>query len=295
MQDEAGHCRLTLFGIATLVIADDPHLLATARAALVDWLTEVPMPKPEITLRLAHDDGPADWVSPAIRVGGSHLTIEGGGIHGEADATTGAARCRVPARLIGAPSMLADQVIDPLLLFLATRRGRTPVHASGVMIGDTVMVLAGASGSGKSTLAVAATARGLPVLSDDTLYVEHGAGLRVWGIPRPIHVFAKDAPPGDHQTRVRGGKVKQAIPIAGGARYAERTALVVLARDDFLTLDAIAPDEAASLLDELEPGFDLLREESEAAIAALAARGAWRLQLSHDPDAAMALLQEAFG
>jgi hypothetical protein len=295
VQVEAGHCHLTLFGIATLVIADDPCLLATARAALVDWLTEAPIREPEITLRLARDDRPADWVSPAIRVEGSRLTIDGDGIRGEADATTGDAHCRVPARLIDAPGALADQVIDPLLLFLATRRGRTPVHASGVMIGDTVMVLAGAGGSGKSTLAVAAMARGLAVLSDDTLYVEHGAGLRVWGVPRPIHVFPHDAPPGDHETRLRGGKVKRAVQLPAGPRYADRTTLVVLARGDTLALEAIAPEEATRQLAELEPGFDLLREESAAAVAALAAHGAWRLQLTHDPDAAIALLQEAFG
>jgi len=295
VQDGAGHCHLTLFGIATLIIADDPRLLATARAALVDWLIEAPMPEPEITLRLARGDRPADWVSPAIRVEGSRLTIDGDGIRGEADATTGEARCRVPARLIDAPGILADQVIDPLLLFLATRRGRTPVHASGVMIGDRVMMLAGPSGSGKSTLAVAAMARGLAVLSDDTLYVELDGGLRVWGIPRPIHVFPNDAPPGDHETRLRGGKVKRAIHLAAGPRYADHAALIVLARGDTLGLDAIVPEEAARHLAELEPGFDLLREESAATVAALAADGAWRLQLTDDPDAAIALLQEAFG
>jgi hypothetical protein len=295
VQVEAGHCHLTLFGIATLVIADDPCLLATARAALVDWLSEAPMREPEITLRLARDDRPADWVSPAIRVEGSRLTIEGDGIRGEADATTGEARCRVPARLIDAPGALADQVIDPLLLFLATRRGRTPVHASGVMIGDTVMVLAGASGSGKSTLAVSALARGLGVLSDDTIYVEHEGALRVWGVPRPIHVFPDDAPPGDHETRLRGGKVKRAVQLPAGPRYADHAALIVLACGDTLGLDAIAPDEAIRLLAELEPGFDLLREESAAAVAALAEGGAWRLKLTRDADAAIALLQEAFG
>ncbi len=295
MQDGAGHCHLTLFGIATLVIADDPRLLATARAALVDWLSEAPMREPEITLRLTRDDRPADWVSPAIRVEGSRLTIDGGGIRGEADATTGEARCRVPTRLIDAPSALADQVIDPLLLFLATRRGRTPVHASGVMVGDRALVLAGASGSGKSTLAVAAMARGLTVLSDDTLYVEHDAALRIWGVPRPIHVFPRDAPPGDHETRLRGGKMKRAVQLPAGPRYADRAALVVLARGDTLGLEAIAPDEATRHLAELEPGFDLLREESAAAVAALTMGGAWRLRLTRDPNAAIALLQEAFG
>ena len=295
VQDGAEHCHLSLFGIATLIIADDPRLLATARAALVDWLSEAPIREPEITLRLARDDRPVDWVSPAIRVEGSRLTIDGGGILGFADAASGEARCRVPARLIDVPDALADQVIDPLLLFLATRRGRTPIHASGVMIGDMVMVLAGASGSGKSTLAVAAMARGLMVLSDDTLYVEHHAGLHVWGVPRAIHVFPHDAPPGDHETRLRGGKVKCAVQLPAGPRYADRAALVVLARGDALALDAIAPEEAMRILAGLEPGFDLLREESAAAVTALAVRGAWRLRLTHDPDAAIALLQEAFG
>ena len=284
-----------LFGIPTLVIADDPRLLATTRAAVADWLDEAPIPEPEITLRLARDDSPADRVSPAIRVEGSRLTIEGGGIRGEADAVTGTARCRVPARLLDAPGELADQVIDPLLLFVATRRGRIPVHAAGVVIGDIVVVLAGASGSGKSTLALAAMARGLAVLSDDTLYVEHRPALRVWGFPRPIHVFPADAPPGEHETRWRAGKLKHAIAAPAGVRLGDRAALVVLARGDAVSLDAISPHLAIATLAQLEPGFDLLREASAAAAKALAAQGAWRLRLSRDPDAAIALLQNAFG
>ena len=291
----AGHCQLMLFGIPTLVIADDPRLLATARAALADWLAEAPMPEPEIVLRLVRDDRPADKVSPAIRAEGSRLTIAGGGIDGAADAQSGNARCDVPAWLIDDPRSLADQVLDPLLLFVATRRGRVPVHAAGVMIGPTAVVLAGSSGSGKSSLALAAMADGLPVLSDDTIYVEHAPALRIWGFPRPIHVFPADAPEGAGDVRLRGGKLKHAIAPPAGPRHADRAALIVLLRGNELSLEPIASAEAVDALSLLEPGFDLLRAESAAAITALAATGAWRLRLTRDPAAAIALLQQRFG
>lgn len=295
VQNEAGRCQLMLFGIPTLVIADDPRLLATASAALAHWLAPAPISEPEIILRLARDDRPADRVSPAIRVEGSRLTIAGGGIAGEADARAGAARCRVPAWLSGDPRLLADDVLDTLLLFVAARRGRVPVHAAGVVIGGRAAVLAGPRGSGKSTLALAAAARGLPVLSDDTLYVEFAPALRVWGYPRAIHVFPSDAPAGGHDIRLRGGKLKHAIAIPAPARYADAVTLIVLARGDTVSLDPIASAEAIALLSSLEPGFDLLRAESGAAIAALAESGAWRLRLGSDPHAAIALLQDRFG
>jgi hypothetical protein len=94
---------------------------------------------------------------------------------------------------------------------------------------------------------------------------------------------------------LRGGKVKLAVQLPAGPLYADHSTLVVLARGDTLALEAVAPEEAARHLADLEPGFDLLREESATAVAALAARGAWRLRLTQDPDAALALLQEAFG
>ena len=295
VQGEAGHCQLMLFGIPTLVIADDPRLLAAARAALADWLAEAPIPEAEIVLRLARDDRPAERVSPAIRVEGSRLTIAGGGIAGEADAATGEARCILPARLIEDPRSLGEDVLDTLLLFVAARRGRTPVHAAGVIVGGAALVLAGRSGSGKSTLALAAARRGLPVLSDDTVYVEHQPSVRVWGWPRPIHVFPADAPAGANDLRLRGGKLKHSVAAPVGPRCADRAALIVLARGEQAAIAPIAPAEAAAELSCLEPGFDLLPVESAAAIRTLAAGGAWRLYLSREPHAAIALLQARFG
>ena len=288
-------CHLNLFGIPTVIIADDPQLLATARAAHADWLTHRPVAVPEIVLRLARGDAPSDGVSPAIAVDGSRLTLDGGGIAGWADAVAREAECRVPAGLADDPAGLAEAVTDTLLLFVATRNGRTPVHASGIVIGGKAIVLAGPSGTGKSSLALAARDRGLGVLSDDTIYVET-APFRVWGWPRAIHVLAEDAPPGEHATRLRGGRLKRAVALdRERPLLADRAALVVLERSDRVALVPIAAPDATALLDHLEPGFDLLRAQSRTAVAALSSQGAWRLALSDDPRAAIDLLIRAFG
>ena len=236
-------------GIPTVIIADDPQLIATADAALADWRVEAPALEPLIEIRLTLGASPFDGVSPAIGVEGSRLTLTGSGIAGWADARAGCAECVVPARLLGRPAALAEEVLDTLLLFLLTRNGRTPIHASGVMIGDSLGILAGSSGSGKSTLALAAARHGLSVLSDDTLYVQLDPGLRVWGFPRAIHVFPKDAPTGEHAARTRNGKLKRAVPITTPrSLHADRARLIVLDRGEHLRLDRISAAEAIERL-----------------------------------------------
>jgi hypothetical protein len=158
------------------------------------------------------------------------------------------------------------------------------------MLGDLAVVLAGRSGSGKSTLALAAVQRGYAILSDDTVFVQREPSFALWGLPRPIHVFAADAPEGDHPTRIRGGKIKSAVPLPEAALRAEDCALLLLARGTELDLRAIEPREAVASLMQLDPGFDLLEQESHEALTELASRGAWRLTLSRDPDAAIELV-----
>lgn len=282
-------------GIPTVIIADDPQLIATADAALADWRVEAGALEPLIEIRLTLGTSPFDGVSPAIGVEGSRLTLTGSGIAGWADARARRAECVVPAGLIGQPAALAEEVIDTLLLFVLTRNGRTPIHTSGVMIGDWLAVLAGPSGSGKSTLALAAAGFGLPVLSDDTLYIQRDPGLRVWGFPRAIHVFPEDAPAGDHAKRARNGKLKSAVAITTPCPlHADRARLIVLDLGEHLRLQRISAAEAIKRLGTPEPGFDLLREQNLTAMGALAAGGAWRLTLSDDPGAAIALLLDAF-
>lgn len=285
---------LVPFDVPVLVIADDPALLDAACAAYADWVATVPQPVPAIEIRLELRRAAAGRVSNGIRVDGSRLTLGGAGIDGRADARIGRAECHVPPRLLSDAAALAAEVMDPLLLFMLARMGRPPLHASGLMIGQTAVLLAGPSGSGKSTLALAGAAQGLPVLSDDTVHLQLKPSVRVWSFARPVHVFAEEAPAGAHRLRLRGGKRKAAVelPVAlGRVRCADRATLVVLDRGARLGLAAITAAEAIAALMPLDPGFDLLPEESAAAISAIAGAGAWRLTLTDAPAGAIELLR----
>jgi len=280
------------FGIPTLIIAEDPQLLAAAAAAYAHWLAEAPVAEPSIELRLEIGSVSTADVSHRIVVDGSRLTLAGAGTSGFADAATGKASATIIGELVNDAAAFADST-DTLLLFLLARRGRTPVHASAFMVGDLAVALAGTSGSGKSTLALAASERGLRVLSDDMIFVQLEP-FALWGFPRPIHVFAADAPSGVHQTRVRSGKTKAAVPLALPALRAERCVLVVLERGAELALRAVRPETAVDELMNLDAGFDLLDEDSRGAIEALASNGAWRMTLSNDPRAAIDFLMSRF-
>jgi hypothetical protein len=179
-------------------------------------------------------------------------------------------------------------------LFLLARLGRPPLHAAGLLLGVTAVLLAGPSGAGKSTLALAAAEQGLTVLSDDIVHFELAPAMRVWGLARPIHVFAAEAPAGADVIRERAGKRKAAVPLPDAVqrrRHADHATLVLLARGDRLAFDPIAPAEAIASLLPLEPGFDLLPDESAGIAVAMAARPAWKLTLTDDPAAAIALLR----
>jgi hypothetical protein len=277
------------FGIPTVIIAEDPQLLAAAGAAYAYWLAEAPLSDPALELRLETGRASPSEVSFGISVEGSRLRLSGGGIDGAANAVTGAAQARVPPALAHDSAVLAE-VTDTLLLFLLARRGRTPVHASAFMLGDVAVVLAGASGSGKSTLALAAALRGLPILSDDMVFVQRDPSFTVWGFPRPIHVFAEDSPPGVHPTRQRNDKMKNAVATSAVALRAEAARLVLLQRGDKLALTPVDRAGAVESLMALDPGFDLLEEESREAIGQLASGGAWTLTLERDPRAAIDFL-----
>lgn len=285
------------FGVPVVLSTDDPDLLATASAACADWLADAPSAGPPIEVRLELGARPCVEAVAEIRVEGRRLTLAGAGIAGEADADLQRARCVVPSRLLGDPAAMAAEVTDTLLLFLLARSGRAPVHAAGVVLGETALVLAGPSGSGKSTLALASMARGLPILSDDTLYIQLRPGLRVWGVRRPLHVFPQDAPRFTDGRRLRGGKLKAVVPLADGAaaRFADKALVILLERGERLGLERVTAEDAVAGLSRLDPGFDLLPQESAEAARALAGQGGWRLTLTRDPGAAVDLLCERLG
>ncbi len=228
-----------------------------------------------------------------ITVDGPHLSLYGRGVRGGADAISKRAWCEVPRRCASGPQM--RELLDILILFLATRSGRVPLHASAIVLDGTAIVLAGRSGAGKSTLALAAARAGLALLTDDTVYIQTSPRLTLWGLKRPLHVFASDAPFAEGPLRLRAGRWKKAVEVPRHVGRAQRAILCVLDRGEDVTLSPVAADDATAVLTAaLEPGFDHFRAELPAALGALAADGAWRLTLSDDPAEAVALLRRTF-
>jgi hypothetical protein len=295
MSINAPSLQLNVMGRPVVMTASEPALLAAAAEAYAGWRTAGAADGPPIELRLELSDEAAGPVTIEIEVEGTRLHLTGGA-EGWADARTLAGSCTVSGALFEQPSRFASEVIDTLLLFLLTRSGRVPLHAAGLMCGSTALLLAGPSGSGKSTLSLAAMARGLRILSDDTVYIQMLPRLRIWGWPRPVHVFPADAPGFTGETRLRGGKLKAAVPVPARLEppVADQAAVVLLERGERIGLEPVEPSVAAGALSRLEPGFDLLARESAEAIAAVTAQGAWRLTLTRDPAAAIDALVERF-
>ena len=288
--------QLSIMGRPVVISASGAGLLATVAEAYAEWRQAGPTDGPPIQLALqAGDETPGDGLVQ-IEVEGPRLRLKGAGVEGWADAQLLEAFCRAPPSLAGRPGALVGEVIDTLLLFLLARSGRVPLHAAGILCGRTAAVLAGPSGSGKSTLSLAAMARGLRILSDDTVYIQLQPRLRIWGFPRPVHVFPADAPGFTHGTRLRAGKLKAVLPLPpwSDPPVADHAAVVLLARGNRVRLEPIEPSVAAAALSRLEPGFDLLAEPSARAVEAMTAPGAWRLTLTRNPSEAIEVLMDQF-
>ncbi len=287
---------LSLFGIPLAVRSNDEALLA-ALAGLCD-ATPVARDRGarQIALTLIVDpalSGAA--MSSPPRVDGLRMTIDGPGFAIHADAARDEGSCRLSPALCDDIDQLRDAVLEPLLLFLVARHGRAPLHAAGFVADDLALLLAGPSGAGKSCLTLAAHRAGFAPLSDDIVFVEAGANPRVWGLPRPVHLFPDDAPASDGAVRLRNGKLKRAVALGRerAPRHADSAVLCLLRFGETVALQPLDPDEAVRAFAALEPGFDLLTDEIAAAVAALARRGAWSLTLSDRPDDAIALLAES--
>jgi hypothetical protein len=268
-----------------LVGSGDARMLA---AACRQW-DGTPNSTARLGLRIEAGDDEAEAGVVRITIDDAVMHVRGGGVEAAADPASRRAQGRLPARYLASPDLLRSEVLDPLVLYLLGRTDRAPVHASSFVTGDLAVLLAGPSGSGKSCLALAAAASGFPVLSEDIVYVQLCPELRVWGWPGPAHVLPANAPRGQgpFPTRLRNGKVKLAVPLAGtgdrAAASAPRAAFCLLRRGEAVSLDRLSPDEAMQGLAHLEPGFDVMAGEVRAAQAALTGNGAWQLTLSADP------------
>ena len=305
-----------MMGIPVRILADRGPLLRAALAACANLESTAGAGSPApLTIRLETSVAPAaapDDSHCEVRVEGSRLRLDGVGIQGEADAARREAWATVPTGLIDDPARL-EEVLDTLALFLLTRSGRIPLHAASIVFGDTAILLAGSSGSGKSTLALTADRAGIPVLSEDTVYLQLEPHFRIWGSPRPVHLLPDDLPiegrsaaPDDAPLRHRNGRWKVALPVGTGTRTgrsAGRAVLCLLERGEQVALRPLDPARAVErVMSTLDPGFDHFRTELPAALEAVTAGGAWTLTLAtasnrRNPDGprtAITLLQRQF-
>ena len=208
----------SLFGLALSVRSNDAAVLAALAAYCDRSAAPTRIGVPALDLSLIVDPSLEGTASSPLLVEGPHMVIDGPGLIVRADAGRGRGSCRLSAALRDDPEQLRERVLDPLLLFLITRRGRTPLHAAAFLAGDLAVLLAGPSGAGKSCLTLAASRAGFATLSDDTVFVEPGHRPGVWGLPGPIHLFAHDAPESGQVIRLRNGKHKRPVMLSGAAR-----------------------------------------------------------------------------
>lgn len=281
-------------GIRLAVEADGPELLAAIADACHGWEGDVEPTSRVLRLKLNLGRGPWGTGDPEIQVDGGRIRVSGRGVEAWADSAEGCAECQLSADYLHDREALRQEILDPLILFLLARSGRTPIHASGFVVGELAVLLAGPSGIGKSCLALAAHEAGFTLLSDDTIYLQLQPELRIWGVPRPIHLFPKDAPIGSGSAvRIRNGKLKHSVPVGAGleAVTARRAALCILVPGAKVSLQRIGQEEALRAHGTFEAGFDLLRNDIGTALELLAQNGAWRLTLSANPAEAISLLR----
>ncbi|HSQ95927.1 MAG TPA: hypothetical protein VLM18_07550 [Croceibacterium sp.] len=194
---------------------------------------------------------------------------------------------------------LRCEIIEPLILFLVTRDGRTPFHAAAISDGDGLAVLlVGPSGAGKSSLALAAHEAGWTVLSEDTAYIQIDPSLRVWGWPGPVHLLPGNKAARGHPLRLRNGRLKHAVPLAQSSeppRSFEQAVVCILERGTDVGLTRLTSTEAKNLMPQTEAGFRLLDADIQVAMDRLVKVGALKLTLSADPAEAIALLDANLG
>ncbi len=116
------------------------------------------------------------------------------------------------------PALVADRahfcygVLEALTLVLVTAIDRHPLHAAGLVRGNSALLLHGPSGTGKSTVSYAAARAGLEVLSEDVTYLQLEPVFRVWGVPGRIHL------PEDVRERFPELRAIEARVLANGKR-----------------------------------------------------------------------------
>jgi hypothetical protein len=155
-------------------------------------------------------------------------------------------RWRPPGRTHAAALVLRERarmatravILQYPALWVASTRGRAPLHAAALTAGrqDTAL-LAGPSGAGKTTLVTAEIAAHGRAIGDNLAV---GDGCSVWGVVEPMR---SDQGSGRRQPHGR-----RAMHLSGRVPALDPTVLVVLARGASYRVEPCAPEAAARAL-----------------------------------------------
>ena len=262
----------SLFGVGIYFRSNDEEALRRALSAFPQEDRMGSSGRQPVRIALVADEAnpPAD---DSLRIRGRRLEVVDQGITVAANGERGRGTCIFQPAAVATEAFV--NAINTIVLFLVAQAGRTPLHASAVIVHERALVLAGRSGTGKSALALAADRAGLPVLSEDTVFVQLQPSFGVWGRAEAVHLSEKDAPAGvAGGIRVRSGRVKRAIPIVHRHRKADRAMLFLLTKGDSVIFQKLGPEDAVRALAlEPEPGYEFYGARLEEAIRALAAGG----------------------
>jgi hypothetical protein len=223
----------------------------------------------------------------------NRLELRVGAGRAVAEAARGEAVASVSPESVAA-SGFREGVLDHLVLFLATHWDRCPLHAGAVACEGRALLLAGPSGLGKSSLTYAAMKRGLRVLSDDVVYVQRDPILRLWSLPRRIHLPATAA---RHFPELEGlgdtvrpdGRRKIPVDIPANARarvpWQGSVGLCVLsaASGNGDAVELSPEGTVAEMRATLQGGFRRFAGALDACVREIAAGGCWRLPVTLEP------------
>ena len=298
-----------LLGVPLQIRSNDPRAIGLAEESFGRWRalpTELVQEGPPARMDVIVEQRPGGLPGDAklvIQATDEYFEARAGGVLLSCDRPAGHGLARVPPELLEADPAWYCWFVNAITMLPAGDRDRYPLHAGGVLVGDTAMLLLGASGQGKSTLTYAAARAGHGVLHEDTVHVAAAGGLRLWAhlehfslAPDTVRWFEELA--GLAPVRLPHGKVRLAVPLATvGIRpvwtWAGPVALVEVSRS--AGKPGFAPVPADGLLRDVvakaEPGFDLMSHHAGPALAALAACPTYRLDTGSDPRAAVEVLE----
>jgi hypothetical protein len=207
-------------------------------------------PEPPPAVARAGDPLLCEW-GVTLRRGRGLTLLEAPGVTGWCEAAAGRGGIYLGSPAPSALETFVAVALASLLFELASARGWLGLHAAAIAPAGRGVLLPGASGAGKTTVLRSAHAAGLPVLSDDLLWVREGAdGFAVRALERGVPSEAVPSPTLAEATLA--AVVCPTIAARGPSRLepigAREAAQALLAESSFLSSGPVAGERFRTLV-----------------------------------------------